>query len=148
MRSFYGYLQTKQKYLLNLTQSLYYQNLDNNAGALFMLLNEAEEQEFREAILAYYVLLVPAGKDGWPREKLDDEIEEYLDRVTGMKIDFEIEDAVEKLVRFQLVEHCADGKFRAVSLRSGLEVLDRAWDQVFDYHRPPAQRHDGRSRAA
>ena len=26
---------TKQKYQLNLTQSLYYQNLDNNAGAIY-----------------------------------------------------------------------------------------------------------------
>ena len=37
-----------RQYQLNLTQSLYYQNIDNNAGALFRLLNEAEEQEFRE----------------------------------------------------------------------------------------------------
>ena len=51
LRSFYGYLQTKQKYQLSLAQSLYFQNLDNNAGALFRLLNEAEEQEFREAVI-------------------------------------------------------------------------------------------------
>ena len=56
MRSFYGYLQTKQKYQLNLTESLYYQNLDNNAGVLTRLLDEAEEQENREAALAYFFL--------------------------------------------------------------------------------------------
>src|SRR6185436_10749928 len=56
IRSFYGYLQTKQKYQLNLTESLYYQNLDNNAGVLSRLLDEAEEQENREAILAYFFL--------------------------------------------------------------------------------------------
>src|SRR5262249_39056932 len=55
-KSFYGYQTTKQRYSLNLTQSLYYQNLDNNAGVLFRLLDEAEEQECREAILAYYYL--------------------------------------------------------------------------------------------
>ncbi len=32
VRSFYGYLQTKQKYQLNLTESLYYLNLDNTPG--------------------------------------------------------------------------------------------------------------------
>ncbi len=53
VRSFYGYLQTKQKYQLNLTESLYYQNLDNNAGVISRLLDEAEEQENREAVLAY-----------------------------------------------------------------------------------------------
>ncbi len=39
VRSFYGYLRTKEKYQLNLTESLYYQNLDNNAGVLFRLLD-------------------------------------------------------------------------------------------------------------
>ncbi len=79
LRSFYGYLQTKQKYQLSLTESLYYQNLDNNAGSLFRLLNEAEEQEFREAVLAFFFLLTKAGDAGWKREHLDDAIEEFLD---------------------------------------------------------------------
>ena len=43
-RSVYGYLNTRQKYQLNLTQSLYFQNLDNNYGAIQRLLDEAEEQ--------------------------------------------------------------------------------------------------------
>jgi hypothetical protein len=138
LRSFYGYLQTKQKYQLNLTQSLYFQNLDNNAGALFLLLNEAEEQEFREAALAYFVLLTRAGETGWTRRQVDDSIEELLKQAAGIEIDFEISDAVDKLVRYRLVEECGAGKLRAVPLRAGLEALDRAWDGAFEYHRPAA----------
>jgi Protein of unknown function (DUF3754) len=130
LRSFYGYLQTKQKYQLNLTQSLYYQNLDNNAGSLFRLLNEAEEQEFREAVLAYFFLLTRAGATGWSREKLDDSIEEFLEQAAGIKVDFEIGDAVDKLVRFQLVQNCDDGLLRAVSLREALMAIDRAWNHA------------------
>ena len=62
VKSFFGYLRTKQKYQLNLTESLYYQNLDNNAGVLCRLLDEAEEQENREAVLG--VLLPLAARDG------------------------------------------------------------------------------------
>lgn len=138
LRSFYGYMQTKQKYQLNLTQSLYYQNLDNNAGALFRLLNEAEEQEFREAALAYFLLLCRAGRDGWSRERLDDEIEGFLQQRANIHIDFEIGDAVSKLIRFKLVYQLKDGVLRAVPLRDALEALDRAWDNAFTYHRPPA----------
>jgi hypothetical protein len=130
LRSFYGYLQTKQKYQLSLAESLYYQNLDNNAGALFRLLNEAEEQEFREAVLAYFFLLTQAGDEGWKREHLDDAIEEFLDESMDLKVDFEIGDAVDKLVRFDLVRHCDDGLLRAVSLREGLMALDRAWSHA------------------
>jgi hypothetical protein len=127
VRSFYGYLQTKQKYQLNLTQSLYYQNLDNNAGALFRLLNEAEEQEFREAVLAYFFLLTRAGEAGWNREHLDDAIEEFLEQAAKIKVDFEIGDAVDKLVHFQLVEDRGDGLLYAVPLREARAALDRVW---------------------
>jgi hypothetical protein len=63
MRSVLGYLQTKDKYRLVLTRRLYYQNLDNNAGVFFRVLDEAEEQEFREAILAYAARSASAA--GW-----------------------------------------------------------------------------------
>ena len=56
LRSFHGYLQTKQRYQLSLTESLYYQNLDNNAGVLMRLVDEAEEQENRETLLAWFFL--------------------------------------------------------------------------------------------
>ncbi len=135
LRSFYGYLQTKQKYQLNLTQSLYFQNLDNNAGALFLLLNEAEEQEFREAALAYFMLLTRTGSDGWTRAQLDDEIENWLRQTAGLEVDFEIGDAIEKLIRFRLVEECSPGKLRGIPLHAALTALDKAWDHAFDYHR-------------
>jgi len=70
-KSFYGYQQTRQRYHLTLTQSLYFQNLDNNAGVLFRLLDEAEEQECRESLLAYYFLWRRAGDTGWPAERLE-----------------------------------------------------------------------------
>ncbi len=125
VRSFYGYLQTKQKYQLNLTQSLYYQNLDNNAGALCRLLNEAEEQEFREAVLAYFFLLTRAGTAGWNREHLDDAIEEFLEEKAKIKVDFEIGDAVDKLIHFELLEH--RGLLCAVPLPEARAALDRVW---------------------
>jgi hypothetical protein len=127
LKSFHGYLQTKQKYQLNLTESLYYQNLDNNAGALFRLLNEAEEQEFREAVLAYFFLLTRAGAAGWNREHLDDAIEDFLEAKAGIKVDFEIGDAVDKLVHFELIEHRGDGLLHAVPLREARAALDRVW---------------------
>lgn len=56
-RQYYGYQFSLKSYNLKLAQSLYYQNLDNNSGVLHRLLDSAEEQESREAILAYFYLL-------------------------------------------------------------------------------------------
>ena len=57
-------------------------------------------------------------------------IEEFLDESMGIKVDFEIGDAVDKLVRFELVQHCDNGLLRAVSLREALMAVDRAWNHA------------------
>jgi hypothetical protein len=137
VKSFYGYLRTQQKYQLSLTRNLYYQNLDNNAGVLFRLLDEAEEQECREAILAFFFLWTRAGEAGWPSERLDREIETYLARETGISIDFEVGDALDKLKRLGLVEADERGTLRAVAIERALERLDHAWDNLFCYNLSP-----------
>ncbi len=78
VRSLYGYLNTKQKYQLNLTQSLYYQNIDNNAGVLHRLFDEAGEQENREVMLAYFFLWHQAPPEGLSAEELDRRVEAWL----------------------------------------------------------------------
>ncbi|HWB08843.1 MAG TPA: TMEM143 family protein [Pirellulales bacterium] len=134
IRSFYGYLRTQQKYQLSLTRNLYYQNLDNNAGVLMRLLDEAEEQECREAILAYFFLWRRTTDGGWPSERLDGEIEAFLARETEVSIDFEVGDAVEKLKRLGLVETDEKQMLRALPVERALERLDWAWDNLFCYN--------------
>lgn len=138
----YGYKQwasyqsTRTSYGLRLTQSLYFQNLDSNAGVLFHLLDEAEEQECREAMLAYYYLWRHAGAEGWSSENLDDYVELDLERMANLKVDFEIGDALAKLERLQLVTRHGEN-YVAVPIERALEVLDYAWDNYFKYNTAP-----------
>jgi hypothetical protein len=132
-RSLFGYLRTKEKHQLTLTQSLYYRNLDNNAGVLFRLLDEAEEQEFREAILAWCFLWREAGDDGWTNAELDAAVERFVAGALGREIDFEVHDALGKLARLRIVEQTAEGRFRAVEPKAALAALDRAWDGIFEH---------------
>jgi hypothetical protein len=134
VKSLFGYLRTKDKYRLNLTRSLYYQNLDNNAGVLFRLLDEAEEQEVRETILAYFLLWQQAPACGWNADQLDRAAEAFVRDRTGRDVDFEIEDALDKLGRLGLAR--AEGqpaRWRAVEPDEGLRLLDHGWDNVFAY---------------
>ena len=48
----------KIKFMKVLSDNLYFKNLDNNTGVFHHLVDTAEEEEFKEAILAYYFLLV------------------------------------------------------------------------------------------
>jgi hypothetical protein len=127
LRSFHTHVRTVQRYQLNLTRSLYYQNLDNNAGVLHRLVDEAEEQELREAVLAWYMLWREAGPEGLSHAELDGRIEGFLARLIHREIDFEVDDALRKL------ERLAGGRVRAVGLAVALARLDAAWDQLFRY---------------
>jgi hypothetical protein len=133
-RTYYGYQSTKNVHTLRLTQSLYYQNLGNNAGVLFHLLDEAEEQECREAMLAYYYLWRFAGAQGWTMTHLDDYVEMDLERLANVKVDFEVDDAMAKLERLKLVTKNGD-RYVAVPIDKALEHLDYAWDNYFKYNK-------------
>ncbi len=127
IRSFFGYLNTKQKYQLNLTQSLYYQNLDNNAGTLYRLVDEAEEQENRETILAYYYLWRMRPAEGWSGDELDGQVESRLRVEAGSDVDFEVADALAKLQRMGLADSSSDGKWKAVSIDQAIVTLKSRW---------------------
>ena len=51
------------------------------------LFDEAEEQECRLAILAYWCLWRYAGADGWTAADLDASVELYLDRYADLRAD-------------------------------------------------------------
>lgn len=118
-KTFASFNTTKQSYQLQLSQSLYFQNLDNNAGVLFRLLNAAEEQESREVLLGYYFLWRYAGERGWTASELDDYIELELGRQIDREVDFDIEDALNNLKLNNLAAE-REGRWHAVPLR---EVL-------------------------
>jgi hypothetical protein len=134
LRSFYGYLNTRDRYHLNLTRSLYFQNLDSNAGVMHRLLDEAEEQEFREIILAWW-LLRQSGIAAVTSDQLDRSAEAWLREKLRLDVDFEVSDALAKLTKLGLCRELPGPKYRAVDLETALATLDRAWDSLYEFNR-------------
>ncbi|MER3417222.1 MAG: hypothetical protein C4297_13585 [Gemmataceae bacterium] len=130
-RSYYGYISTRQRYQLTMSQSLYYQNVANNLAAFSHLIDQAEAQEFREIILAWAFLWKHAPDRGWTSTELDRSIEEYLSRTAGLHRDFEIDDALAKLDYWGLAHADAQGRWHATPLDKGLRHLDCLWDNFF-----------------
>jgi hypothetical protein len=128
-RSYFSYVGTRQRYNLNLREVLYFQNLDTNAGVLLRIIDEAEEQECREALLAYYLLWRRAGEQGWTSRELEDAAEDCLDQQCGLKVAFKIGDAIAKLERLRLVEKTGE-RYRARNVTQALEVLDETWQSL------------------
>ena len=54
--SFFGFQRAKQRHLSHMIRSLYYLTLANNASVLTRLIDSAEDEEYKEAMLAYFFL--------------------------------------------------------------------------------------------
>ena len=78
IKSVLSYFRTKNNYQFGLTKSLYLKNLDNNSSVIYRILNEAEEQELCEAVLAYTFLWKDKSQKGLTEKELDDTVEEFL----------------------------------------------------------------------
>jgi hypothetical protein len=97
------------------------------------LLDEAEDQEMRESLLAYYMLWKRAPADGWTEGELDRAVEAFVRESIKVDVDFESRDAVEKLCRYGLAECGPDQRWQAVPPRLALSKLDAAWDRFFSF---------------
>lgn len=110
-----------------LSDNVYYRNVNNNAGIFDYIIGEAEEQECKEAFLAYYFLLA----EGAPSANaLDRRIEGWLNRTFGADIDFECDDALAKLDRLALLDR-GGGRLAVLPLDDALVRLDRVWGNFF-----------------
>lgn len=96
LRSLFSYSNLKKRHLLQLTRNLYYQNLDNHAGTLLRLLDEADHQKAAEAIVAYYLL--DRSQSPKTTQQIAEEAKELLqDLLPGGTIHFEAEEALRHL---------------------------------------------------
>ena len=120
----------KIKFMKALSDNLYFKNLDNNAGVFHTLIDAAEEEDFKETILAYSFLL--NNKDGLTAEALDEKIEYWFKVKYQCELDFEIVDALSKLERMELVE-LNNNVYQAIALDEAKIILDTHWDNIFNY---------------
>ena len=132
MRQWMKYQRQSLIYQKRLADTVYYRNLANNHGVIATLISAAEEQDVKEAALAYWALLAA----GAPMSKnaIDEAVEKFLRTQCKLDIDFEIYDALRKLEKLRLVEMEGDA-YRAVATDEALARLDEAWDGLFQFTR-------------
>lgn len=132
-RQFSNFKNRKIRFLKLLADNLYFKKLDTNAGVFHRLIDAAEEEESKEAILAYFFLL--AAREPLSGRDLDARIETWFREQWACTLDFDLDDAARKLLRYGLAVR-EDGRYRAVPLEEAQRRLDRLWDDFF--HAPPA----------
>ncbi len=121
----------KIKFMKALSDNLYFKNLDNNAGVFHTLIDAAEEEDTKEALLAYTFLL--KSEKGLSAQMLDEQIETWFKTKYKCELDFEISDALEKLTRMRLVTR-TNYVYSAINLDHAKTILDERWDNLFKYN--------------
>ncbi|MDO4551481.1 MAG: DUF3754 domain-containing protein [Planctomycetia bacterium] len=97
-----GFFNSRTRCLQVYSSSLYHQNLSNNFGAITTLIDQAEEQEAKEAFLAYSFLYLHREK-AWNDVQLKHLIENWFSENFDFPIYFEVDDALQKLHKKNLI---------------------------------------------
>lgn len=141
VRQFMSFLNQKQRYMVIMAQNLYFHSLADNRGVMVTLADRAAEEDVKEEMLLYTVLVKErARRSDLPA--IDAAIEQYLATEFGINVDFDLEDALERLVEDGIVTEGADGYLHTLPPREAAAHLDAKWDLFLD-HLPDPRKGEG-----
>ena len=118
------------RYQKRLADTVYFRNLANNAGVIDLVVGAGEEQDVKEAFIAYWVLRRAGGV--LTKDDIDTAAEAFLRERFALEIDFEVGDALAKLERLELIARDGD-RITAVTAAEALAKLDAHWDDLFNF---------------
>jgi Protein of unknown function (DUF3754) len=117
-----------------LTDNIYYRNVNNNAGIFTYLIGEAEEQDWKEAMLAYHALLT--APEPLTSKALGARVEQGLSDGFGVQIRFGVEAALAKLRELGLLRGDDDACISVLPLSDALARLETVWGEQLRPYRP------------
>lgn len=127
-RQWMKYQRQSLKYHKELTDNIYFRNVNNNAGIFDYLIATAEDQECKEAVLAYH--FVRKARVAPTAAQVALHIETWLAKHFGLTVDFEIAEALETLGRFGLVRRDGERLF-VPPLEAANIQLRQVWNDFF-----------------
>jgi len=114
-----------------MAQNLYFHSLADNRGVIMTLADRAADEDVKEEMLLYTVL----AKETVKREDLpsvDRAIEQYLEKSFGVMVDFDLDDAMSRLLRDGVARESPDGTIKVLQPSEAADHIDRKWDRFLD----------------
>ena len=119
------------KYQNLLYHCMFDRHLDSGRGTLLNLCDEVIQQEVKEVIVAYFVLMTQ-GKA--TKEELDGRCEELLLEEFKEEVDFEVHDAITKLKKLGIARRDAAGYFTHQSLKAANDIIGVTTEELVALH--------------
>jgi hypothetical protein len=126
-----NFLNQRQRYMVVMAQNLYFHSMADNRGVLIKLADRAAEEDVKEEMLLYTVLAKERAKHA-DLPAIDTAIEQYLQTSFGVSVDFDLEDALSRLIADGLVREEADGTLLTLGPEQAAQHLDGLWDVFLD----------------
>ncbi|XP_056687031.1 uncharacterized protein [Spinacia oleracea] len=126
-KTYFAFQQNMAVYQNLVTQSMYDKQLDSGKGTLLHLCDDVIQQEVKEVILSFFILM-EQGK--CTREDLDLNCEELIKEEFGENCNFDVDDAVEKLEKLGVVSRDSIGRHFAVSLKRANEIIGTTTEEL------------------
>ncbi|XP_062233854.1 uncharacterized protein LOC133931039 [Phragmites australis] len=130
-----GYKQTRDRYQLLVNKTLYEKTLASGFGSVYFLLDASEQQQYKEALLAYAMLLYRKKYHVSSRPRIRDTCEQFMYEKFKAKIEMPIDKAMETLERLGLViELPTNGGSSVIALpcSEAYEILKSRWDSLLE----------------
>ena len=130
-RAWISYKSKRNHYLANLATTLYFKTVANNRGVLTLLTDRAQDEEFKEALLAYSFLLCPDKSKTVTNlpvyvtaDSLKLRIEAWLGKNFQLnEFSFDIDDAMNKLDELGLLVRRRNETLTTLDVEEALKVL-------------------------
>lgn len=148
-KQYNNYKNKKIKFQKDVTDTLFFKNLANNASVFQVLIDIAEEEECKEMILVYYHLLT--NSTPLTPQQLDSRIEAWMEKKLGITINFDIHGPLNNLENIcgkamnktqksntapeiPLLTYDNQGCCSVLPLDDAKAVIDYVWDNAFRYN--------------
>ena len=131
LRQATNFLNQRTRYMVVLAQNLYFHAMADNRGVMTLLADRAAEEDIKEEMLLYSVLAKERANILNLRQ-VDQAIEQYLKDTFDIDVDFDVEDALQRLKQEGIVTELADGTLETLAPREAGLHIDKLWDACLD----------------
>jgi len=132
-----NFVNQRQRYMVVMAQNLYFHSMADNRGVIVKLADRAAEEDLKEEILLYSVL-AKAKAHRRDLKAMDAAIEQYIQTTFGLQVNFDLDDALGRLIRDGLVIEEVDGTLTTLPPREAAQHIDKLWDLLLDHLPDPA----------
>lgn len=125
-----NFLAQRNRYMVTMAQNLYFHALADNRGVMTLLADRAAEEDVKEEMLLYGVLAKETVKRSDLKD-VDRGIEQYLLNSFGVNVNFDLDDALSRLLADGIVTE-EDGILRTLAPDAAAKHIDAKWDKYLD----------------